>query len=331
MVLALIIPVFFRKFAYNLYKCKMRNSVYSGKGRGSVVWSHLGALLAVTVWGVSFVSTKVILDHGFRPAEVYVYRFILAYLLVLIACHKRLWSNSFRDEILFMVCGLCAGSIYFIAENTAIEYTLVSNVSLITSISPLITAFMLGLIYKNEKPGKGVYISSAIALVGVACVIFNSSFVVKMNPIGDLLSLLAAVSWSIYSIVLRKLNAVYSTMFITRKTFFYGMLTAVPYMLTEPTITPIQNLLNVEVLLNLLFLGAFASMFAYILWAQAVKSLGAIQASNYIYLSPIVTLVASVLLLDEHITWIGYMGCALILGGMWLGDKVGRGAESRKR
>ena len=75
-----------------------------------MLWFHLGALLTVTAWGVAFVSTKVLLEHGFRPAEIYIYRFILAYLLVLAVCHKRMWSNSFRDEVLFMVCGLCAGS-----------------------------------------------------------------------------------------------------------------------------------------------------------------------------------------------------------------------------
>lgn len=286
--------------------------------------SHLGALLAVIMWGVAFISTKVLLEHGFRPAEIYIYRFILAYILVLSICHKRLWSNNLRDEVLFMVCGLCAGSIYFIAENTAIEYTLVSNVSLITSISPLITTFLLALIYKNERPGRGTYIGSIIAFLGVACVIFNSSFVVKMNPLGDLLSLSAAISWSVYSIVLRKLNATYSTMFITRKTFFYGIITAIPYMLTEPQITPLRNLLDLEVILHLSFLGIVASMLAYVLWAISVKQLGAIQASNYVYITPIVTLIASVILLNEQITWIGYTGCALILGGMWLGDTLSR-------
>ncbi len=302
----------------------MSRYINVGKSSPSMLWFHLGALLTVTAWGVAFVSTKVLLEHGFRPAEIYIYRFILAYLLVLAVCHKRIWSNSFRDEVLFMICGLCAGSIYFIAENTAIEYTLVSNVALITSIAPLLTTLLLGLIYKNERPGKGAYIGSVTAFIGVACVIFNSSFVVKMNPIGDLLSLSAAVSWAVYSLVLRKLNVTYSAMFITRKTFFYGVLTAIPYMLTEPEISPISNLWDVDVLLNLAFLGAFASMGAYILWTNAVKKLGAIKASNYLYVSPIVTLIASVFFLGETITWIGYVGCALILGGMWLGEHLSR-------
>ncbi len=289
-----------------------------------MLWSHLGALLTMIAWGVAFVSTKVLLEHGFSPVEIYIYRFILAYVLVFAVCHKRILSNNLRDEVLFMICGLCAGSIYFIAENTAIEYTLVSNVALITSISPLITTLLVGLIYKSERPGKGTYVGSVLAFFGVACVIFNSSTTLQFNPLGDLLSLSAAVSFSIYSLVLRKLNATYSAMFVTRKTFFYGVLTAIPFMMMEPEMTPISELWNLEVILNLLFLGAFASMFAYILWAQSVKKLGAIKASNYLYVSPIVTLVASVFWLNEVITWVGYLGCFLILGGMWLGEQLNR-------
>ena len=294
------------------------------RGESPKLVYHLAALLIVLAWGVSFVSTKVLLDNGLRPAEIYIYRFLLAYLLVLCVCHKRLFSNSLRDELLFATCGLCGGSIYFIAENTALEYTLVSNVSLITAISPLLTTFLIGMIYKSERPSKGIYIGSIVALLGVACVIFNSSFVVKMNPIGDLLSFAAALSWAVYSLVLRKLNALYSIMFISRKTFFYGVLTALPYMLTEPEITSPAVLLQASVWPHMLFLGVFASMIAYVIWAQSVKHLGAITASNYIYLQPIVTLIASVIILSETITIVGYLGCALILGGLWLGDYLTR-------
>ena len=294
------------------------------RGESPKMVYHLAALLIVLAWGVSFVSTKVLLDNGLRPAEIYIYRFLLAYLLVLCVCHKRMFSNSLRDELLFATCGLCGGSIYFIAENTALEYTLVSNVSLITAISPLLTTFLIGMIYKSERPSKGIYIGSIVALLGVACVIFNSSFVVKMNPIGDLLSFAAALSWAVYSLVLRKLNALYSIMFISRKTFFYGVLTALPYMLTEPEITSPTVLLQADVWPHMLFLGVFASMIAYVIWAQSVKHLGAITASNYIYLQPIVTLIASVIILSETITIVGYLGCALILGGLWLGDYLTR-------
>ena len=295
--------------------------------KSASILAHVGALLTVTAWGVSFVSTKVLLENGLGPAEIYIYRFILAYILILIACHNRLWANSFRDELLFMTCGLCAGSIYFISENMALEYTYVTNVSLLVTTSPLITTMLMWMLYKNEKLGKGTIIGSLIAFTGVACVIFNSSSNVEIKPLGDILSLLAALSWSIYSLVLKKLNALYSVMFISRKTFFYGVLTALPFMFFQPDICSPTVLLKTEVWANLLFLGAFASMIAYILWAQSVKHLGAIKASNYMYISPIITLVASVAFLGEPLSIIGGIGCALILGGMWFGEYLDRKAQ----
>lgn len=295
--------------------------------KSASILAHAGALITVTAWGVSFVSTKVLLENGLGPAEIYIYRFILAYILILIACHNRLWANSFRDELLFMTCGLCAGSIYFISENMALEYTYVTNVSLLVTTSPLITTMLMWMLYKNEKLGKGTIIGSLIAFTGVACVIFNSSSNVEIKPLGDILSLLAALSWSIYSLVLKKLNALYSVMFISRKTFFYGVLTALPFMFFQPEICSPSVLLKTEVWANLLFLGAFASMIAYILWAQSVKHLGAIKASNYMYISPIITLVASVAFLGEPLSIIGGTGCVLILGGMWFGEHLDRKAQ----
>lgn len=291
----------------------------------SSLLSHLGALLAVTVWGTSFVSTKILLDNGLHAVEIYIYRFLLAYVLVLALCHNKLWANSLRDEVLLMVCGICGGSIYFIAENTALNYTLVSNVSLITTLAPLLTTLLIGIIYKNERPGKWVYIGSLIAFAGVACIIFKEGFNLKVMPMGDMLALSAAFSWAIYSIVLRKVNANYTAMFITRKTFFYGLITALPFLGFEPEICDPAVLLRPVVWGNILFLGLTASMIAYIIWALSIKRLGAIKASNYLYFQPIVTMIFSALLFDnDPITLVGCGGCILIIGGVVLGDKMSR-------
>ncbi len=307
-------------------------SYLSHIGRSRMFWFHLGAILTIVAWGISFVSTKVLLDNGLQPTEVYIYRTLLAYVLVLAVCHKRILSNSLRDELLFFACGLCAGSLYFIAENTALEYTLVSNVSLIVTLAPLITTLLVGAVYKSEKPTKGILIGSFIALTGVGFVIFNSSFVLDVKPLGDLLSLAAAVSWAVYSLVLRKLNAFYTVMFISRKTFFYGMLTALPFLWFQPEHTSFTVLIKPEVWPNFLFLGVFCSMLAFIIWAWTNKGLGAVKANNYLYFQPIVTLVASALFLGEKVSIIGYTGCALILAGVWLSDRFGpRKANSRHK
>lgn len=301
----------------------MRRASVKGN-KSALIWYHIGAMLIVLAWGVSFISTKVLLDYGLHPIEIYIYRFLLAYLFMLTVSHKQFASNSLRDEGLFIICGLCGGSIYYISENVALEYTLVSNVSLITSLSPIITAILLGALYKSERPGKGLYIGSTIAFVGVACVIFNSSFMLDIKPLGDLLALLAALTWAIYSLVLRKLNALYDAMFITRKTFFYGVVTALPFMAIEPEISSPSLLIEPMVLGNLLFLALFASLLAFLLWTIVVGKLGAITANNYIYFQPVVTLVFSAIILDERVSAVGITGCCLILLGVWLSDWLQR-------
>ena len=165
---------------------------------------------------------------------------------------------------------------------------------------------------------------SVIAFLGVACVIFNSSFVMKVKPLGDCLALLAAICFSVYSILLRPLNAQYSLWFITRKTFFYGLITALPFLLIEPTHCPIATLIEPVIIGNLCFLGLVCSMIAYMLWAQAVKKLGVVSSGNYLYISPIVTLIASYIVLGEKISIVGYTGCALILIGVILSEKLNK-------
>ena len=292
------------------------------KNRNAMILGHIGAVITVAIWGGSFVSTKVLLDNGMNPAEIYVYRFVLAYLLVLIMSHAKMWSNNLRDELQFMLVGLTGGSIYFLAENTALEYTLTTNVSLLTSTSPLLTSLLVGLLYKSERPSRGMLVGSMIAFMGVGCVIFNSSFNMEIRPLGDILSIMAAFSWSVYSLILRKLNAIYDLWFITRKTFFYGVITAIPFVLSEPLNNPIELMTNGAVVGNILFLGIGASMIAYYFWAKIIKQVGAVKANNYMYLQSVFTLVISAIIIHERISIVGIIGCCMILGGLWVGDRL---------
>lgn len=283
---------------------------------------HVGALIAVTVWGISFINTKVLLTAGLSAVEIAVYRFFFAYLCVLLICPKPIFSHTLSDEFKFLLVGVCGNSFYFIAENTAMKYTLVSNVSLIVAAAPIITALLMGAVYKRERPTRGFLLGSMIALIGVGCVIFNSSFQLQLNPLGDLLALLAALCWAVYSILLRPLNATYSVWYITRKSFFYGLVTALPFLALEPEITDISVLLSLPVALNLGFLAIICSVSAFALWAASIKKIGVVKTGIYLYISPIVTLVASIFYLHEKVSVIGITGCVLIIIGMVLSDKL---------
>ena len=300
-----------------------------------VTLCHLGALAVVTVWGGSFVATKVLTENGLGPVEIYIYRFILAYLIVALMCHKRLFAHNWRDELMFFGCGLLGSSIYFIAENTAVTYTRVSDVSMITTLSPLLTTLLIGAFYRSERPGLWVYAGSLIAFIGVGFIVFKDGLSAPdpngpdtlSATIGDMLALGAALSWAFYSLILRKLNVTYSADFITRKTFFYGLVTALPFWLisSEKMVDP-SVLLRPMVIGNLLFLGLVCSTGAYIIWAWVMGRLGAITTNNYLYVQPVATMVLAAMIpsLHDPITLLGCFGCVLIIGGLWLGDFMER-------
>ncbi|MDR2497263.1 MAG: DMT family transporter [Tannerellaceae bacterium] len=282
---------------------------------------HLLALFVTIVWGVTFVSTKVLLLHGLSPANIFIFRFIIAYVAIWFFSPKKLFAETKKDEFLFVVMGITGGSMYFMAENTALSYTLASNVSLIISTAPLITAFMSHLWVKGESVNKTLIYGSLLALAGVACVVYNGSFILKMNPIGDLLTLASATLWGFYTIILKRLDTIYPILFITRKIFFYGLMTLAPTFIIWPTTIDLAGLLKPTVLANLLFLSLVASMLCYIFWNVAVKNLGAIRTTNYIYLTPIITFAASVIVLNESITPVAIAGAICILCGLWLAGR----------
>lgn len=297
----------------------------------SGILPYLGGLIAVSCWGLSFVATKILLDGGLdesndnislSPTEAYIYRFAVAYLIMLLFCHKRLFCHNLRDELLMMLCGLSSGSIYFIAENTALEFTYASNVSLLSGTSPLVTMLLIGILYKSERPGRGMIMGSCVAFAGVCCVIFNSATCIDIRPIGDLLALSTAFCWAFYSLIVKKLDVVYDAVFITRKTFFYGVITALPFLLFEPTV---RNPFTVIaqgwpwVDGSFIFLVIGPSVLAFYLWAVTLRDLGAVVGNNFMYFQPVVTVIASALILGEKISLLGYTGFFLILFGLWLG------------
>lgn len=289
--------------------------------KSSTLKYHLAALFTVAVWGSTFVSSKVLLGHSLTPAEIFLLRFALAYLCIWPFSGGRLWCNSLRDELLLAVAGITGGSLYFLAENMALEYAPASNVSLLVSTSPIWTALLLSTFYRSERMTRRQAAGSVVAFVGMALVVFNGQFILRLSPKGDLLALAAALCWMVYSLVIKRVGSRYPTLFLTRKIFFYGLVTILPVFLVRPFAVGWGTLSQPVVWGNLLFLGVVASMLCYVLWNAVINKLGAVRTTNYVYFVPLVTIVMAALLIGERITLPALAGAALILVGMWQAEK----------
>jgi len=288
--------------------------------KNRILLFHLITALVVIIWGTTFVSTKVLIQHGLGPIEIMFYRFVLAYFCLLMVSHKRLWADNWKDEFMLMLSGLTGGTFYFIAENTALGITQASNVALLVCTTPIFTALLVHWIFK-EPLRRNMIIGSIIALIGVGLVVFSGSVLLQINPLGDFLSIMAALMWAMYCLILKPLGKKYPTAFITRKVFLYSVISLLVYFLFDPLQVKIEVLFHPVVTLNLLFLGIVASMLCFIAWNAAVKVLGPSRTANYIYVQPFSTLVLSSIILSEVITLASMIGALCIIGGVYLAEK----------
>lgn len=289
---------------------------------------HIVAFLTVAIWGTTFVWTKLLIINGLSPAQIFTLRFLLAYVLLLLfalAVRRRhpfrLLSDNCRDELLFVALGVTGGSLYFYTENEALNYTTATNTSLIVCSCPLFTMLAARLFYRSERLSVRQMFGSLLAFVGMAIVVLNGRFVLHLSPLGDMLALSACLCWAVYSLLMKKVVTAYTPLFITRKIFFYGLVTILPYYLFRPGFPSVDTLLSPSVLPNVLFLGCVASMACFLTWNWAIKHLGTVKCTNWVYLNPITTMVAASLVLGEEITLFFLIGSILILLGMFLAER----------
>lgn len=296
---------------------------------------HALAFLTIALWGVTFISTKTLINEGLTPAQIFTIRFFIAYLGLLAVClirggrDKKAFSLSVRHELLFVIMGISGGSLYFLTENTALQYSQACNVSFIVCTAPLLTVLMTLVIKKmfkgpmadgleDVRVGFPLIAGTVIAITGMILVIFDGNSL-SLSPKGDILAFMAALCWAFYSQFMGQMTDIYGTMYATRKVFFYGLITIIPVLLLADNSNLVTVSFNhIQVWGNLLFLSTIASLFCFVLWNRVMLAIGNVTATNYVYLNPVFTLIGAIIILDERMTVASGIGSAMILGGVIL-------------
>ena len=290
--------------------------------RNSNVFYHLVAFLTVAIWGTTFVSTKVLMLNGLSPAQIFTLRFTIAYVLMLCFNHRRIFSDSWKDEAKMALLGISGGSLYFLSENEAMNFTTTTNTSLIVCSCPLFATLLVRLVYRHSSRINAIQLlGSLLAFVGMIIVVLNGRFVLHLSPVGDALAFTACMCWAVYSLLMKSVSGCYSAAFITRKVFFYGVLTILPYYLFVPGLPSLDIFAKPQVIGNLLFLGCLASMICFLTWNWCISKLGAVKATNWVYFNPITTMIFASWVLGEKITPYFLIGAACILLGMYVADR----------
>ena len=279
-------------------------------------YGHLAAGITILIWGTTLVSTKTLLV-AFQPVEILFFRFLLGYFALLALCPRFLRGVPLRHEVYLMAAGLCGICLYYLLENIALVYSLASNVSIILSTAPFFTALLSKLFFKHE-PGfrPRFFVGFLFAMVGIALVVCNGA-ALALNPLGDFLALLAAFFWASYSVLIKKIGEFrYPTILVTRRIFFYGLLSMIPALFLFDFRLELSRFSNLSFLMHILFLGLCASALCFITWNTAVECLGPVKTASYIYAVPGITLLSSAIFLNETITFLAILGMAFTLIGL---------------
>ncbi len=280
---------------------------------------HLFAFVTIAIWSTAFVGNKVLLAY-LTPIEIMIYRFVLAYGALLVLYPRWQLPRSFRDEIFFFTIGFLGIFVYFLFENYALKYTQATNVGLFMGAIPLLTAIVAHLILPDERFSRKLLFGFVLAMVGMAMILFEGHrFQLRFR--GDLLALMGAITFAIYSALLKRTPQGYHYIEITRKSFFYGLLLMLLWRIWDGTPLHQIPLQHTVVWSNLLYLGLLSSGLAFLLYQQGIERIGSIAASNYIYLVPLMTAITGVLVLDEIITPTMIAAGGLILIGLYIAQR----------
>ncbi len=281
---------------------------------------HLFAVITILIWGTTFISTKVLLK-AISPIEILFLRFTIGFIVLLFVYPHRLKIKERKQELYFAAAGLCGVTLYYLLENIALTYTFASNVGVIISIAPFFTAIFAHLFLKGERPALQFFVGFLIAFAGIFFISFNGFSVLKLNPCGDILAVLAAAVWAAYSILTKKISGFhYNTIQTTRRIFLYGLVFMIPALFISGFSPSVDLLIQPVNLFNILFLGLGASALCFVTWNSAVRILGAVKTSVYIYMVPVITVATSAIILREEITGIAVFGIILTLAGLFISE-----------
>lgn len=284
-----------------------------------IITGHVAALFTLIVWGTTYISTKVLLKD-FQPVEILLFRFVMGIIALFIAYpHTLKWTTT-KQEVTFALAGLSGLTMYYLLENVALTYTSASNVGVIISVAPFFTAVLSGIFLKEEKPSWSFYLGFVVAMGGICIISFNGAEL-NLNPRGDFLALVAAFVWALYAVLSKKIAGYgYNIIQSTRRIFTYGIIFMLPCLFFFDFRLDLSRFSNGVNLLNMLYLGICASAVCFVTWNFAVKVLGAVKTSVYIYASPVITVVMSVIILKERVNALSATGIALTLAGLLLSD-----------
>ncbi|HBN6336931.1 TPA: DMT family transporter [Staphylococcus aureus] len=278
--------------------------------------TFLSYLFTIILWGSAFPIIKIALND-FSAESLSAFRLILATIILLpFVIIKKLPTPELRDIPVIFILGFCGFVIYHTALNFG-ETLISAGISgILVSTTPIFSS-ALAYIFLKEHFSKWNWLSSLVAFIGISIISISKDDYTTINVLGVFIILLASFSESLYFTFQKKYIEKYGFIAFT----LYTIMASSPFMLIFiPEIINDIHGATFTSIVSVLYLAIFPTIIPYVLLAYIVKSVGVSDATMSLYLTPIVSLLLSYLLLDELPTTLAIIGGLITLLGVSLSN-----------
>lgn len=294
---------------------------------------YIEVFFAVVVWGASFIATKITLAE-ISPITIVWLRFAMGVVILgaAVALRRQFVLPNKNEWGYFGLLGFLGITFHQWLQSNGLITSEASTTAWIVATTPVFMA-LLGWLVLKEGLGWVRIAGILLAFMGVLVVVsdgdIRSISIGKFGAPGDVLILISAINWAVFSTLSRRGLKSYPASLM----MFYVM--SLGWVFTSLLFVPTEGLMEIPRLtlngwIGVLFLGIFCSGLAYIAWYDALQALSAAQTGVFLYIEPLVAAVVAAIVLGEPITWASLLGGAVILIGVWLVNHPSQSIQAKE-
>ena len=280
---------------------------------------------ATLFWAGNFNIGKIAFLENISPFTLAFLRWTLVWIILLPFTYKEilnLKSIIIKNFKFIFLLGLSSVFLYSALTYKALNYTQVINASLFNTAVPatiILVCFLLKIEKTNIFQLSGLLISTLGILAIVTKLDLNILLSLDFNK-GDLLMIVAIISWGVYSALLKKRNFEISLLALVQITCTFGLIMLAPAFLVE--LNQGQSVdMNLNLFYILLYVAIFPSIGSYYCWSGAVSIIGANRAGIFLSLIPLFSTLFAIILFDEKFLFFHLIGTILIILGLFLSNR----------
>ncbi|KAB7704114.1 EamA family transporter [Bacillus aerolatus] len=273
--------------------------------------------LAASIWGGMYVVVKVVVDVV-PPLELVWFRYVIAIfaLLIIGVITKQSWRIEKQDWLLIFIIGLIGNTISIVTQEVGTLLSTAQMGAIITSTTPAFMVLFARIILKEKITFKKA-ISIILATIGVYIIVGNAH-IDSSQQLGGVTLLIAALTWSLMSVLIKRVPEQYSQIVITSYAILVAIALLTPFTISRLAELDFQVMMHPSIWGGLLYLGVISTACGFLLWNRGLQMLNASSGGLFFFFQPIVGTFLGWLLLGEQIGMSFWIGTIFIFIGVLL-------------